>query len=99
MTNSGTEKLLAGTPESKTGAPAHILLFEDDDTLASLLARVLRNEGYHVDVFDSADAVPPPARLTRYDVVARVTFTSRTTRMGTMSCAAFVRRAGRRRSS
>ena len=41
-----------------TGAGAHILLFEDDETLAGLLARVLRTEGYHVDVLDSADAVP-----------------------------------------
>jgi two-component system response regulator AtoC len=49
--------------------PGHILLFEDDDTLAALLARVLRTEGYDVDVFDSADAVPPPAQLARYDVV------------------------------
>ena len=40
------------------GAGAHILLFEDDETLAGLLARVLRTEGYHVDVLDNADAVP-----------------------------------------
>ena len=33
--------------------PAHILLFEDDETLAGLLARVLRTEGYHVDVLDN----------------------------------------------
>lgn len=52
-----------------TGADAHILLFEDDDTLAALLARVLRTEGYEVDVFDTADAVPPPAKLSHYDVV------------------------------
>jgi two-component system, NtrC family, response regulator AtoC len=51
------------------GAGAHILLFEDDDTLAGLLARVLRTEGYHVDVLDNADAVPAPAKLARYDVV------------------------------
>jgi two-component system, NtrC family, response regulator AtoC len=48
---------------------AHILLFEDDDTLATLLARVLRTEGYQVDVFDSADAMPQPAKLARYDLV------------------------------
>jgi DNA-binding NtrC family response regulator len=51
------------------GSGAHILLFEDDETLASLLARVLRTEGYQVDVFDDADAVPPPAKLMRYDLV------------------------------
>jgi two-component system response regulator AtoC len=49
--------------------PAHILLFEDDETLAGLLARVLRTEGYHVDVLDNADAVPGAAKLARYDVV------------------------------
>jgi DNA-binding NtrC family response regulator len=51
------------------GAPAHILLFEDDETLAGLLARVLRTEGYHVDVVDNADAMPAPSKLARYDVV------------------------------
>ncbi|HZU81579.1 MAG TPA: sigma-54 dependent transcriptional regulator [Polyangiaceae bacterium] len=49
--------------------PAHILLFEDDETLAGLLARVLRNEGYRVDVFESARAMPAPQRVARYDVV------------------------------
>jgi two-component system response regulator AtoC len=48
---------------------AHILLFEDDETLAGLLARVLRTEGYRVDVLDDASEVPPPAKLERYDVV------------------------------
>lgn len=48
---------------------AHILLFEDDETLAGLLARVLRTEGYHVDVLDDANEVPKPERLARYDVV------------------------------
>jgi DNA-binding NtrC family response regulator len=51
------------------GAGVSILLFEDDDTLAGLLARVLRSEGYHVDVLDDADAVPPASKLARYDVV------------------------------
>src|SRR5450432_3874645 len=52
------------------GAPGtHILLFEDDDTLAGLLARVLRADGCHVDILDTADAVPTPAKLARYDVV------------------------------
>jgi DNA-binding NtrC family response regulator len=54
---------------STAGAGAHILLFEDDDTLAALLARLLRTEGYQVDVFDTANAIPPPAKLARYDVV------------------------------
>jgi len=48
---------------------ASILLVEDDETLAGLLARVLRTEGYSVDVFDRADLLPPPAKLARYDVV------------------------------
>ena len=47
----------------------NILLFEDDETLATLLARVLRNEGYKVDLLDRADALPGPAKLARYDVV------------------------------
>jgi len=63
MTDDATEK------PAGAGAGAHILLFEDDDTLASLLARVLRTEGYQVDVFDSAEDIPPPAKLARYDVV------------------------------
>jgi DNA-binding NtrC family response regulator len=55
--------------ESAAIEATHILLFEDDDTLAGLLARVLRAEGHHVDVLDSADAMPSAAKLTRYDVV------------------------------
>ena len=51
------------------GADSHILLIEDDDTLASLLARVLRNEGYHVDLLDRADMLPSAAKLVKYDVV------------------------------
>jgi two-component system, NtrC family, response regulator AtoC len=51
------------------GEPAHILLFEDDETLSGLLARVLRTEGYHVDILEDATAIPPPAKLSRYDVV------------------------------
>jgi DNA-binding NtrC family response regulator len=50
------------------GAP-HVLLFEDDDTLASLLARVLRTEGYVVDTHESAKEVPAPAKLSSYAVV------------------------------
>jgi DNA-binding NtrC family response regulator len=48
---------------------ARILLLEDDHTLAELLAEMLRNEGYGVDVFDAAESVPTPARTSRYDVV------------------------------
>ncbi len=62
MTNDRTDK-----PATADGA--HILLFEDDETLASLLARVLRTEGYHVDVLDDANEAPPAAKLARYDVV------------------------------
>jgi two-component system response regulator AtoC len=64
MTSEGTSRL-AATRED----PARILLFEDDDTLATLLARVLRTEGYEVEVFDNADAVPSAAKLARFDVV------------------------------
>ncbi len=49
-------------------ASAHILLFEDDETLAALLARSLRAEGYVVDVLENAKA-PPPRQLATYDVV------------------------------
>src|SRR5438552_11451080 len=47
----------------------HVLLLEDDETLAALLARVLRNEGYTVDLLDRADHLPSAQKLTRYDVV------------------------------
>ncbi|HEY8040848.1 MAG TPA: sigma-54 dependent transcriptional regulator [Polyangiaceae bacterium] len=65
MTDDRTDKPTA----EGAGAGAHILLFEDDETLAGLLARVLRTEGYHVDVLDSAADMPPVAKLLRYDVV------------------------------
>jgi two-component system response regulator AtoC len=52
-----------------TESRAHVLLIEDDETLAALLARVLRNEGYHVDLLERADALPSPAKIARYDVV------------------------------
>jgi two-component system response regulator AtoC len=63
-----------GLPHHETGGGgpatgAHVLLFEDDDTLASLLARVLRADGCQVDVLESANATPGPAKLARYDVV------------------------------
>jgi DNA-binding NtrC family response regulator len=48
---------------------ARVLLFEDDDTLAGLLARVLRTDGCQVDVHESADALPGTAKLAKYDVV------------------------------
>jgi DNA-binding NtrC family response regulator len=51
------------------GNKGSVLLFEDDETLATLLARVLRNEGYKVDLLDRADALPSGAKLSRYDVV------------------------------
>jgi DNA-binding NtrC family response regulator len=66
MTDSGEHGSGNVTP---AGAGASILLFEDDETLASLLARVLRTEGYHVDIFDNAGEVPTGARLAKYDVV------------------------------
>jgi DNA-binding NtrC family response regulator len=58
-------------PESvkESEGQAQVLLFEDDDTLAGLLARVLRNEGYRVEVLDNADALPGPAKIARYDAV------------------------------
>ena len=59
-----SEKLVSEAPAS-----GQILLFEDDETLAGLLARVLRTEGYHVDVLDNANDLPTDARLGRYDVV------------------------------
>jgi DNA-binding NtrC family response regulator len=62
-----TERKAPSEAPARSGA--HILLFEDDETLAGLLARVLRTEGYEVDVHDNADAVPSAARLARYDVV------------------------------
>jgi DNA-binding NtrC family response regulator len=61
-----TEETTGGTGVT---AGANILLFEDDDALSGLLARVLRADGCHVDVHDSADDVPPAAKLSRYDVV------------------------------
>jgi DNA-binding NtrC family response regulator len=69
MTEAGTTGTSSGDGVTGAGAGAHILLFEDDETLAALLARVLRNEGYHVDVHDKATEVPSGARLAKYDVV------------------------------
>jgi len=51
------------------GPKGMILLFEDDETLADLLARVLRSDGYKVDLFESAGEIPSTARLAHYDLV------------------------------
>jgi DNA-binding NtrC family response regulator len=59
----------SGEGTAGTGSGTHVLLFEDDDTLASLLARVLRADGCQVDILESAASVPAPAKLARYDVV------------------------------
>jgi two-component system response regulator AtoC len=64
-----TSETVRSADTDTPAGPGNILLFEDDDTLAALLARVLRTEGYQVDVFDTADAVPDAAELARYDVV------------------------------
>src|ERR1700730_17706683 len=64
MTDSGADK-----PTQEGTTRAHILVFEDDETLAGLLARVLRTEGYQVDLLDSVDGMPAAAKLQRYDVV------------------------------
>jgi two-component system response regulator AtoC len=64
MTDDASQRNVA-----EAGSRGQILLVEDDETLAGLLARVLRTEGYHVDLFERADMLPPPAKLTRYDVV------------------------------
>jgi DNA-binding NtrC family response regulator len=66
----GVGRAANATSQGASGSQGgQILLFEDDDTLAALLARVLRSEGYEVDVLDTAQAMPPPPKLTRYDVV------------------------------
>jgi two-component system, NtrC family, response regulator AtoC len=48
---------------------ARLLLLEDDEMLSGLLARVLRTDGYSVDVLDTAADLPSPAKLQTYDVV------------------------------
>ena len=63
---SGTEKEDASQSREAAEGRAHVLLIEDDETLASLLARVLRTEGYQVDLLDRADALPSPAKIARY---------------------------------
>ena len=54
---------------SDTKTYGHILVLEDDDTLADLLARVLRAEGYKVDLLDNAKDLPGAAKLNEYDLV------------------------------
>ncbi len=56
------------TPISAT-TKGRVLLLEDDDTLASLLARVLRTDGYQVEVLESGEALPQPAKVSSFDVV------------------------------
>src|ERR1700722_16357684 len=65
MSDDGASK----TAIEGAGAGAHILLFEDDDTLAGLLAPRPRREGYQGDGLDNADPVPANSKLGRYDVV------------------------------
>ena len=68
------------------GAGAHILLFEDDDTLAGLLARVLRTDGYHVDVHESANAMPPAATAFIAPSMSAYAVIRMTGVVGTASC-------------
>jgi len=56
-------------PKKETPPRARLLLLEDDEMLSGLLARVLRNDGYTVDVFETATDLPAPAKLSQYDVV------------------------------
>ncbi len=62
-----------GSGEKQEISPtrAHILLFEDDrDSLAGLLARVLRTEGYVVDLLRiGRRGAARHAKLMKYDVV------------------------------
>ena len=67
------------------GPGTNILLFEDDETLAGLLARVLRTDGYHVDVLDSADVHPGRARSSRATTSSSPTSTWPTTPAATTS--------------
>jgi DNA-binding NtrC family response regulator len=46
-----------------------VLLIEDDETLAGLLARVLRTDTYQVDILESGESMPTGAKLGTYDVV------------------------------
>src|SRR5437899_12314930 len=70
ISTTARSRAMAGSDKDDvTESRAHVLLIEDDETLAALLARVLRNEGYHVDLLERADALPSPAKIARYDVV------------------------------
>jgi DNA-binding NtrC family response regulator len=61
------------TNPSSSPSPAtvkgRVLLIEDDETLAGLLARVLRSDSYMVDIVESGEAVPAQPKLATYDVV------------------------------
>jgi DNA-binding NtrC family response regulator len=57
------------TPIPVVQPKGRVLLIEDDETLAGLLARVLRTDTYHVDVVDSGEDLPPTPKLSTYDVV------------------------------
>jgi two-component system, NtrC family, response regulator AtoC len=58
----------AVTPSNPT-TKGRVLLIEDDETLAGLLARVLRTDAYQVDVIESGEAIPGAPKLSGYDVV------------------------------
>ncbi|MGA2447117.1 MAG: sigma-54 dependent transcriptional regulator [Polyangiaceae bacterium] len=64
-----TDEIAHRGPSEIERNDARVLLFEDDDSLAELLARVLRHEGYRVDILDSGRAIPPPEAIVRYDAV------------------------------
>jgi DNA-binding NtrC family response regulator len=64
-----TTSMERGGATSEATRRGRVLLVEDDDSLADLLARVLRAEGYQVEVTDRATALPPPSRLGSFDVV------------------------------
>ncbi|HEX7665533.1 MAG TPA: sigma-54 dependent transcriptional regulator [Polyangiaceae bacterium] len=54
---------------TEVATKGQILLLEDDETLAALLARVLRAEGYKVDLLDRADELPAASKIATYDLV------------------------------
>ena len=72
----------------ETTERGHVLLLEDDETLAALLARVLRNEGYHVDLLDRADALPSALRGLVNEFIA---FADTTAKGGDWTTAGFVK--------
>ncbi len=56
-------------PVTSTSAKGRVLLVEDDETLAGLLARVLRTDGYQVELADSGESLPASSKLSSFDVV------------------------------